>query len=161
MLISNHIDAVPGRDASPPSTTEQVSVVIPCYNEERFIGKALHNLADQYDPERYEIVIVDGRSEDQTREAIAEFCRARPEIDVMLIDNPARSISTSLNLGIDAARGDIIARLDAHAFASPGYIRRCVEVLRENDGVMGLPCLVRPGAETPMAKAIARAVSHP
>lgn len=162
MVISKHIETVIAREASAPSaTTEQVSVVIPCYNEERFIGKALHNLSDQYDHERFEIVIVDGMSEDQTREAIAEFCRTRPEIDVMLIDNPARSISTALNLGIDAARGDIIARLDAHAFASPGYIRRCVEVLRQSDGVMGLPCLVRPGADTTMAKAIALAVSHP
>jgi len=161
MVISNDINVAAQREALPPATTEQVSVVIPCYNEERFIGKALHNLADQYDPERYEIVIVDGRSEDQTREVIAEFCRSRPEIDVVLIDNPARSISTALNLGIDAARGDIIARLDAHAFASSGYIRRCVEVLKQNDGVMGLPCLVRSGADTPMANAIALAVSHP
>jgi glycosyltransferase involved in cell wall biosynthesis len=162
MAISNDIDTAREREVSSPSTTEQVSVVIPCYNEERFIGKALHNLADQYDHERYEIVIVDGMSADQTREAIAEFCRARPEIDVRLIDNPARSISTALNLGIDAARGDVIARLDAHAFASPGYIRRCVEVLRQNNaGVVGLPCRVVPGAETPTAKAIALAVSHP
>src|SRR6476660_3398652 len=83
-------------------TTAVVSVVIPCYNEERFIAKALHNLADQYDRDRYEIVVVDGHSSDNTREEIATFCRARPEIDVVLIDNPGRGISRALNLGIDA-----------------------------------------------------------
>jgi GT2 family glycosyltransferase len=52
--------------------------------------------------------------------------------------------------------------MDAHAAPSPGYIRRCVEVLRqENTGVVGMPCLVRPGADTLMAQAIAAAVSHP
>jgi glycosyltransferase involved in cell wall biosynthesis len=141
---------------------EFVSVVIPCLNEERFIGKALHNLADQYDTNRYEIIVVDGLSQDRTREVIAEFCRERPDVSVTLIDNPARRIPAALNLGIGAARGDIIARLDAHAVASPGYIRRSVEVLRQQGvGVVGMPCQVCPGAETLTAKSIAAAVSHP
>jgi glycosyltransferase involved in cell wall biosynthesis len=49
---------------------QTVSVVIPCYNEERFIGKALENLAEQYPPEDYEIIVVDGMSLDQTRKVI-------------------------------------------------------------------------------------------
>jgi glycosyltransferase involved in cell wall biosynthesis len=48
-------------------------VVIPCYNEERFIDKALLQLADQYDARCYEIIVVDGQSEDRTREVIAQF----------------------------------------------------------------------------------------
>jgi succinoglycan biosynthesis protein ExoA len=160
-IISENVERSPAREVS-TLLAERVSVVIPCYNEERFIGKALHNLADQYDLERYEIIVVDGLSEDRTRDVIAEFRRSRPDISIKLIDNPARSISTSLNIGIKAAQGDIIARLDAHAVASPGYIRRSVEVLREDGvGVVGMPCQVCPGADTPMAKAIAMAVSHP
>jgi succinoglycan biosynthesis protein ExoA len=141
---------------------EFVSVVIPCLNEERFIGKALLNLVDQYDPDCYEIIVVDGLSKDRTREVITEFCHSRPDVSVTLIDNPERRIPTALNLGIEAARGEIIARLDAHAVASLGYIRRSVEVLRqEGVGVVGMPCQVCPGAETLMASAIAMAVSHP
>jgi len=141
---------------------EFVSVVIPCLNEERFIAKTLNNLADQYDPQRYEIIIVDGLSKDRTREIITEFCQRRPDISVTLIDNPAGRIPAALNLGIQAARGEIIARLDAHAVASPGYIRRSVEVLRqEGVGVVGMPCNVCAGADSLTAKAIAMAVSHP
>ena len=93
---------------------------------------------------------------------IAEFCLSRPDVSVILIDNPARRIPTALNLGIEAARGEIIARLDAHAVASPGYIRRSVEVLRQDGvGVVGMPCQVCAGADTLMARAIAMAVSHP
>ena len=160
-MISEDVERSPGREVS-TLDAERVSVVIPCYNEERFIGRALHNLADQYDHERYEIIIVDGLSEDRTREIIAEFKRSRPDVDVKLIDNPARNIPTALNLGIDAASGEVIARLDAHAVASPGYIRRAVEVLRQDGvGAVGMPCQVCPGADTLMAKAIAMAVSHP
>lgn len=142
--------------------SESVSVVIPCYNEERFIGKALEQLANQFESDRYEIIVVDGLSGDNSRVVIEDFRRRRPDLAVSLVDNPARNIPTALNLGIAAARGSIIARMDAHAVPSNGYIRRCVEVLRAGTaGVVGMPCIVRPGADTLVARAIAAAVSHP
>lgn len=141
---------------------ETVSVIIPCYNEERFIGKALEQLADQFEPDRYELVVIDGRSEDRTRAVVDEFKTRRPDVPVLLVENPARNIPTALNLGIAAARGDIIARMDAHAVPSDGYIRRCVEVLQSGTaGAVGMPCMVRPGADTLIARAIAAGVSHP
>ncbi|MGH9880369.1 MAG: glycosyltransferase family 2 protein, partial [Pyrinomonadaceae bacterium] len=151
-----------GSPSLPVVAGETVSVVVPCYNEERFIGKALEELAGQYEGDHYEIIVVDGLSEDRTRDVIDEFKRRRREVSIKLIDNPARNIPTALNLGVSAASGTIIARMDAHAVPSPGYIRRCVEVLRQgNVGVVGMPCLVRPGAGTVTARAIANAVSHP
>ena len=141
---------------------ETVSVVIPCYNEERFIGKALEQLADQFESDRYEIIVVDGMSDDGTRAVIEDFRNRHPGLRVRVVDNAARNIPTALNLGIAAAEGSIIARMDAHAVPSPGYIRRCVEVLREGTaGVVGMPCVVRPGDDTVVAHAIAAAVSHP
>ena len=142
--------------------SETVSVVIPCYNEERFIGKALEQLADQFETDRYEIIVVDGLSDDRTRAVIDEFRKRRPDLAVLLVDNPDRNIPTALNLGIAAARGNIIARMDAHAVPSNGYIRRCVEVLQAGAaGAVGMPCLVRPGGDTVVARAIAAAISHP
>lgn len=141
---------------------ETVSVIIPCYNEERFIGKALTQLADQFESNRYEIIVVDGQSEDRSRAVIEEFRKERPDLSILLVDNPARNIPTALNLGIAAAKGNIIARMDAHAFPSDGYIRRCVEVLQTGSaGAVGMPCMVRAGADTLTARAIAAAVSHP
>ena len=153
---------IASHDESLPEPAEFVSVVIPCYNEERFILKALQQLAGQYDPDRYEIIVVDGLSDDGTRSLIEQFKRDNSDLAVRLVDNPVRNIPTALNLGVTAARGDIIARMDAHAVPSVGYIRRCVEVLRETDAaIVGMPCRVRPGANTSMARAIAGAVSHP
>ena len=141
---------------------ETVSVVIPCYNEERFIGTALEQLAHQFDSDRYEIIVVDGLSDDNSRAVIEDFKRRRPELSVSLVENPARNIPTALNLGVAAAKGSVIARMDAHAAPSDGYIRRCVEVLgTAGAGVVGMPCKVRAGSDTVVARTIAAAVSHP
>src|SRR5262245_6187624 len=116
---ASQVDGAPLR--SPVPGTETVSVVIPCYNEERYIGKALEQLVGQYDASRYEIIVVDGMSVDGTRAVIKNFQEAHPETRVRIVDNPARNIPTALNLGVKAALGDIIARMDAHAVPCDGY----------------------------------------
>jgi len=163
MSTAIYRDAEITESATLPRLVEvaSVSVIIPCYNEERFIGKALANLAEQYWLENYEIIVVDGMSDDGTREVVEAFQQTHPDLSLRLLDNPERSIPHALNRGIAAAHGEIIARMDAHAAPSTGYIRRCVQVLGEgNAAVVGMPCRVRPGADTSMARAIAMAVSH-
>jgi len=139
-----------------------VSVVIPCRNEEPFIRRVLKSLAHQYDSERYEIIVADGMSTDNTRHMVAEFMRVNPGVEVRLIENPAIHISAGLNTAIRQAKGDIIVRMDGHSIPSANYVRRCVEVL-ETLGVevTGAPIQIHPGAETPTARAIAWAVGHP
>jgi succinoglycan biosynthesis protein ExoA len=137
-----------------------VSVVIPCFNEERYIVKVLERLCGQYAPARSEIIVVDGRSTDATRERVAEFTRTYPNVRVRLLDNPARNIPTGVNLGINDARGEIIVRMDAHSIPSSNYVSRCVEQLGAAE-VVGMPWRIRPGAETPAGRAIALAVAHP
>jgi glycosyltransferase involved in cell wall biosynthesis len=139
-----------------------VSVVVPCYNEERFIGQVLEHLSGQYVGEGFEIIVVDGMSEDSTRETVAGFMRTHPSLRVRLIDNPARVIPVAVNRGIAAARGEVIVRMDAHSIPSPNYTRRCLELLRRADvAVVGMPWRIRPGADTLVARANALAVAHP
>jgi succinoglycan biosynthesis protein ExoA len=139
-----------------------VSVIIPCYNEELFIVKVLRNLVEQYPSEHYEIIVVDGMSTDATRSLITEFSREYPEVKIRIIDNPARNIPAALNLGIRAAMGDIIVRMDAHSVPSTNYVRRCVELLLQDQAaVVGMPWQIKPGDASNIARAIALAVAHP
>ncbi|HKS27235.1 MAG TPA: glycosyltransferase family 2 protein [Pyrinomonadaceae bacterium] len=140
----------------------RVSVVIPCFNEERYIGKVLANLLGQYEPESFEIIIVDGMSEDGTRAEVSKFTQQNPQVQVRLVDNPARHIPAALNRGIEAARGELIVRMDAHSVPSVNYVRRLVELLDKGEAeVCGMPWRIEPGAESVVARAIALAVSHP
>ena len=155
---SEHVNAIAQR--RPALLT--VSVIVPCYNEERFIRQTLENLIPQYPSQAYEIIVVDGMSDDSTRDVVEQFQNSHPDSSIRLVLNPDRSIPKSLNLGIEHATGEVIARMDAHAFPSMGYIRRCVEVLSNGEAeVVGMPCLIQAGAGTVTARAIALAVSHP
>jgi cellulose synthase/poly-beta-1,6-N-acetylglucosamine synthase-like glycosyltransferase len=139
-----------------------VSVVIPCFNEERFIGQVIERLAAQYDAGRFEIIVVDGHSTDNTRAVVAACAAQLDDVSVRLVANPARAIPVALNLGIAAAHGEIVARMDAHAVPSTNYLRRAVELLGDaTDMVVGMPCRIRAAAETATARAIALAVAHP
>ena len=139
-----------------------VSVVIPCLNEEQHIGAVLEHLLTQYEHGRLEIIIVDGRSTDRTRAVVADCAAQHTEVAIRLLDNPARHIPVALNLGVAAARGEVIVRMDAHALPSANYVRRCVALLQDEAvAVVGMPWRIRAGAETPTARAIALAVAHP
>ncbi len=145
-----------------PAGTPFVSVVIPCFNEEKFIHRVLETLSQQYDNEHCEIIVVDGMSVDGTRAEIARFINANPQVSVRLVDNPLKHIPAALNLGISSARGDIIVRMDAHSVPSENYVRTCVAGLRSGENaVIGMPWNIQPATDTATARAIALAVGHP
>ena len=145
-----------------PILEPEISIIIPCYNEERFIAGVLERLVQQSSDARYEIVIVDGRSTDGTRQAIESFATENSDVSVRVVDNPARNIPTALNLGIRAARGELIVRMDAHSAPSMNYVARCAELLREQRAaIVGMPWHIKPGNDSLMARAIALGVSHP
>jgi glycosyltransferase involved in cell wall biosynthesis len=102
-----------------------VSVVIPTRNEEHTIAGCLGAvLAQDYPAGRMEVLVVDGRSTDRTRAIVAELAATDPHARVQLLDNPHRIASTALNIGIRAARGAIIARVDGHTIIAPDHLRR-------------------------------------
>ena len=138
-----------------------VSIIIPCYNEVRFITKLLQNVADQdYPGERTEVFVIDGMSNDGTREEIKDFVKSYPNIH--LLDNEKRYVSFALNKGISTSTGEVIIRMDAHAEYPPDYISRLVESLYQlkADNVGG-SWITLPGTSTVKSLAIASALSSP
>jgi len=138
-----------------------VSVVVPMRNEAAFIGNCLRSLLNNdYLAELMEILVVDGMSDDGSREIVTEITKTYAGI--RLLNNPERITPAALNVGIEEARGDIIVRMDVHAIYPSDYIRSCVEgLLKYGADNIGGVWDIQPGAETNVAKAIALAQSHP
>jgi glycosyltransferase involved in cell wall biosynthesis len=111
-------------------TPPNVSVIVPCRNERDYIQSCVRSVVGQDPPVRgFEIIVVDGMSDDGTRDILENL--ATQETRLRLIDNPAKIVSTALNAGIRAARGNIIIRMDAHTQYAPDYIRQCLATLRD------------------------------
>lgn len=138
-----------------------VTVVVPTYNEEKRIVECIESVVAQtYPKDRLEVLLVDGRSQDRTREIIAGYAARYPWL--RLLDNPRRIAPAALNIGIKAARGEVVVRLDAHTYYDPSYVEKCVETLEKVDAAnVGGPITTLPGADTAGARAIAAATSHP
>jgi glycosyltransferase involved in cell wall biosynthesis len=138
-----------------------VSVVVPCRNERRYIADLVASLAaNDYPADRREILVIDGMSDDGTRDILRALTARYPELRVL--DNPERITPTALNRGIEAACGDVILRADAHASYPADYIRRLVDVLQATGAgnVGGMKRFV-PGCPGAMPEAIALALGHP
>ncbi len=113
------------------STLPFISILIPIRNEAAYIQRCLDAvLAQDYPPERIEILIADGMSEDSTREIIQDIRNQHPNIH--LIDNPKRIVSTGLNKLIPKAKGDILIRVDGHCVIAPDYVSKCVKHIQED-----------------------------
>lgn len=131
-----------------------LSVICPIYNEERYISQFLDSLLKQdYPKENLEILLVDGMSKDRTREIVTEYTAQYPFI--RLIDNPDKIVPYAMNRGIDAAKGDVIMRLDAHASYQPDYFSILVMGLKRlNADNVGTVCKTDVLNKTPKTLAI-------
>ncbi|HUR96089.1 MAG TPA: glycosyltransferase family 2 protein [Gemmatimonadales bacterium] len=145
----------------PDTARPFVSVVVPCRNEREHVETCLASiLANDYPADRREVVLVDGMSDDGTRERILAVAARHPE--VRLVDNPARVTPAALNLGIAQTSGEIILRMDTHVRYPRGYIARLVEAL-ESTGADNVGGVLRtlPGSSGLLAEAIAIGMAHP
>jgi glycosyltransferase involved in cell wall biosynthesis len=110
----------------------QVSILLPIRNEEKYIKKCIESILDQdYFGDFLEILILDGMSDDSTREILAPYLNKYKNI--FLIDNAKKIVSAGLNIGIKIAKGDIVIRMDGHATYSKNYISKCVEFLTKTN----------------------------
>jgi hypothetical protein len=78
-----------------------------------------------------EFLFMDGSSEDATRAILDEL--AAEDARIRVIDNPGRGIPQGLNVGLQHARGDYVARMDAHTHYPRTYLARGIERLRSGD----------------------------
>jgi succinoglycan biosynthesis protein ExoA len=136
-----------------------VSVIVAMRNEEGFIGRCLDSLAAQdYPHESLEVLVLDGRSTDNSREIVSSMVGMVPNL--RLLDNEKTVSPAAFNMGINEARGEVVTIISAHCYLAPDYVSSCVEYLHET----GADCVGGPietVGESDTARAIALAMSSP
>jgi len=140
-----------------------ISIIIPCRNEEKYIEKCLDSILNQdYPKERMEVLVVDGMSEDKTREIISKLKTQNSKLKIRVIDNPKKFTPFAFNIGIREAKGEIIMLAGAHATYEKDYVSKCVKYLKEyNADCVGGVLKTIPAENTLIGKAIAISLSHP
>ena len=133
--------------------TPMVSVVICAYNAERTMLPCLESLR-KLDYPNFEVIIVDDGSRDRTAEISMDFPEFR------LIRQPNKGLSVARNVGLHAARGDLIAYTDSDCVVDPHWLTLMVRTLTEKnfdgcggpnyapheDGWVEACCAASPGA---------------
>ena len=133
-----------------------ISIVVPVRNEEQTIERVLRKLLLQdYDPNRFEIIVADGLSTDSTRDVVTSLCREHDNL--RMLDNPKRLASAGRNVCVSAAAGDIILIVDGHCnVEAPDYLTRLAETFAKS----GADCVGRPQPlDVPGAAPLQRAIA--
>jgi glycosyltransferase involved in cell wall biosynthesis len=115
-----HSPAIPGAAAIP--LRPSVAIVVPAYNEERFIGRCLASCIDQTSTPD-EIIVVNNKSSDGTVSIVRRYQEQNPHIDIRLLDQDEyQGIAPTRNCGFDNVRSDIIGRVDADSIIANDWV---------------------------------------
>jgi len=128
-----------------------VSIIIPCRNEEKYVGKCVESVLNQTFPkEKMEILVIDGMSTDKTREIVRRYSEVR------ILDNPKKIFPAANNIGIRNAKGEFLIIMGAHAVYSLDYVEKCIKHLMANPDADNVGGILRPSSakDTIIAKAI-------
>jgi glycosyltransferase involved in cell wall biosynthesis/SAM-dependent methyltransferase/GT2 family glycosyltransferase len=109
----------------------RAAVLVPVLNEARLLEPALARIGEQELEGELEILVIDGGSTDGSPDIVARA--AQRDDRIRLLDNPAGRTPNALNIGLRAARGAYVARMDAHTYYPRDYIARGIERLEHGD----------------------------
>jgi len=135
-----------------------ITVIVPVRNEARHIERTLTQLVSQdYAPDSFEIIVVDGQSTDRTPALAAAF--ARRHVNMRCFSNPKRWSSAARNIGIRQARGDVVLIVDGHCRIDDNRLLRRLAAAFFRSGAA---CVGRPQPQDlpgagPLGRAIATA----
>jgi glycosyltransferase involved in cell wall biosynthesis len=112
----------------------KVSVVIPAYNEENWVGKTLEAVLKVDYPD-FEVIVVDNASIDKTSEVVETYVKKDPR--VKLVHQPKKGLLNAREAGRLEATGDIIAQLDADCLPAPDWISKAVKYF-DDENIVGV-----------------------
>lgn len=140
-----------------------ITAMIVVRNEEQYIEKCFRSLLEQsYPPDCYEILIIDGMSEDQTLALALETQKLYgAENAVRYIKNPKKLLAAGWNLGIQNARGEFVVRIDAHGYADRDFLLKSVETALKVPDAICVGGAMKTEAISPKGELIAEILSSP
>lgn len=114
-----------------------ISALLVTRNEKNYIANSLLSLVNQsYPNDRYEIIVIDGMSDDGTVECINMLVSSNPQGPaVRIIQNEKRILASGWNLGIQNAKGEYVIRIDAHAEVGPDFLEKNMQTMLAVDAV--------------------------
>lgn len=111
-----------------------VTAIIVVRNEEKYIKISLKSLLEQNFPSnKYEIILVDGNSDDNTIKNIEETIKKynKQNVKITILKNEKKLLAPGWNIGIQNAKGKYVTRIDAHASASKDFIKTSLETIEK------------------------------
>ena len=138
-----------------------VSVVIALQNEERFIGACIDSFLKQtIKKELMEILVVDGMSNDKSKDIVKDYQLRYPQTNIRILDNPKKIQAAGWNIGFKQARGQYVLMMGAHTVVTSDFLEKNLEAHRKHD----VPCtggIVRAVGDDKKSKSIALAFNTP
>ena len=126
----------------------RISFIVVALNAGESLRALLGDLRAQTLPmEQLEVLLVDSGSSDDTLAVMEAFAQDAP-CDVRVLHNPKRWLASGINVALDAATGDAIIRLDAHARIPADFLARNVEALCAGESIVGAACSARSRGRT-------------
>jgi succinoglycan biosynthesis protein ExoA len=132
------------------------SVLVPVFNEERYIEASVAAMRRQRFDGELEFIFADGGSTDRTPGILERLAREDPRIRV--VSNPSRTVSSGLNVALRHARGRWALRMDAHSVYPEEYVRLGVQRLAQG-GTRWVSGPQVPRGHGPVSRAVALALS--
>ncbi|MCC6252047.1 MAG: glycosyltransferase family 2 protein [Bacteroidia bacterium] len=135
-----------------------VAIVIPCRNEEKYIGKCLDSIINcTYDKNKLNVYVCDGKSTDGTIQIIESYSQKHAFIHLLI--NERQSTPFALNLGLKADNSDMKIILGAHAEIYPDYIENCIKAFEFEDNLGCVGGIIENVYENDVAEIIGKAMS--
>ena len=111
-----------------------VSVLIPAYNEEVHISETIDSVLNlNYPSDRYEIIVINDGSSDNTKQKVQEMMEKNPERSITLIDQHNQGKANSLNNALKISKGEFFACLDADSYVGSESLRRQLYIYEKED----------------------------
>jgi glycosyltransferase involved in cell wall biosynthesis len=137
-----------------------VTIIMPIRNEADFIERAIKSVLDNdYPAGKMEILVVDGMSDDGTRDIVARL--SKQDSRIKMLDNQKRITPAAMNIGLKAARGEMFIRVDGHVEIPVDFISKSIRCLHEHPQAWVAGGYIKTVADSFTGKSIAAAMQSP